>query len=68
MLLRFHIVLVSCGVLFSFGFAALQFYQGARESSLGQLFLGAFFVLGGAILLLYLRNVLRYGLRGHVKR
>ena len=64
MLLRFHIVLVVTGILFSFGFALLQIVQGVRESAAGKIILGAFFVLGGSGLFVYLKRVLRYGLRG----
>ena len=64
MLLVFHIVLVATGILFSFGFAILQFVQFGREGTSGKLLLGILFVLGGSGLFLYLRRVFRYGLRG----
>ena len=64
MLLAFHIVLVTTGILFSFGFAILQLVQYGREGSPLKLLMGILFVVGGTGLSIYLRRVLRYGLRG----
>jgi hypothetical protein len=58
LLVRFHILLIACGIVFCGGFAALVFYRDgerwmAAAAGAGALALGA-----------YLYRVLRYGVRG----
>lgn len=63
MLLRFHIILVSAGILFCFGFSLYGLLQPRGGEVPGNLTLPIFFVAAGVALVIYLRRVLRYGLR-----
>ena len=67
MLLRFHVTLVGTGILFCFGFALYEFLQERGTGSPGNLVLPVLFVAAGIGLTVYLRRVLRYGLRGGPK-
>ena len=63
MLLRFHLILVGTGILFCFGFALYELLRRWGGEVSGHLVLPAFFVVAGICLTVYLRRVLRYGLR-----
>jgi len=62
MLLRFHIVLVSTGIIFCLGYGLYELIR-RRESALEGGILPLFFFVAAAGLWIYLRRVLRYGLR-----
>ena len=63
MLFRWHIVLISCGIVFSLGFALYQIFLG-RAEGLERAGIAALFAAGGAGLALYLRHILRHGIGG----
>lgn len=63
MLIRFHIILVAAGVLFCVGFALYLFIRSATTSVGADVALGAVFTALGLALSLYLRGVLRHGVR-----
>lgn len=58
----FHLLLISCAVLYCFGFA---FYQVRRFGPANGL--GIAFAIAGVLLCVYLRSVVRYGLSGKPK-
>ncbi len=63
MLIRFHIILVAAGIFFCLGFALYLFFQNGPARTGADVGLGALFALFGAGLGLYLRQVLRHGVR-----
>jgi hypothetical protein len=58
MLYRFHTALISCGILFAFGFAIYQLLKHGTGAGPHR-FTAAGFVAGGVALSLYLRWFLR---------
>ncbi|HVR73476.1 MAG TPA: hypothetical protein VMT52_04055, partial [Planctomycetota bacterium] len=60
MLYRFHVVLISSGILFSAGLSLYKFFDLWRDGKAASLALALFFLAGSAALSLYLRNLLRH--------
>lgn len=64
MLFRFHLVLISSGILFSASLSLYKFFEFWRDEKAPSLALAVFLLAGSVALSFYLRNLLRHGLRG----
>ena len=64
MLVRFHILLIACGIVFCAGFGALQLYRHGQGADDGKLEMAVAAGFGALMLGFYLYRVIRYGVRG----
>jgi len=63
LLIRFHIILIACGILFCAGFAALQVYRHGQDKDAAKLWMAGAAALGAVSLGVYLYRVVRDGVR-----